>query len=171
MTPTFSRGFPASVRGDPVFACRFDSPHPDDGDHGPPAERTDPHRLHGRPGKSDHRGSRAAHRDEPENHDYRFAEDDGRRFRSPDRAGPLPPEASHGGDRRNGARDRQPLEKDKLQQALLNFVKNAMESISGEGTTFEILLPTERHEDKGAISNRAWRGIRNATPKAYLRQE
>ena len=63
MTPTFSRGFPASVRGDPVFACRFDSPHPDDGDHGPPAERTDPHRLHGRPGKSDHRGGRSAHRE------------------------------------------------------------------------------------------------------------
>jgi hypothetical protein len=23
MTPTISRGFPASVRGDPVLACRF----------------------------------------------------------------------------------------------------------------------------------------------------
>jgi nitrogen-specific signal transduction histidine kinase len=63
------------------------------------------------------------------------------------------------------------MDMDKLRQSLFNFVKNAMESISGEGTTFEILLPTERHEDKGAISNRAWRGIRNATPKAYLRQE
>lgn len=43
-----------------------------------------------------------------------------------------------------------PMDMDKLQQALLNFVKNAMESISGEGgITLSI-----RHAEKGRVSIR-----------------
>ena len=43
-----------------------------------------------------------------------------------------------------------PMDMDKLQQALLNFVKNAMESISGEG----IITLAIRNKDKGRVSIR-----------------
>ncbi|MBU4372166.1 MAG: hypothetical protein KKD68_09820, partial [Proteobacteria bacterium] len=41
-----------------------------------------------------------------------------------------------------------PMDMDKLQQALLNFVKNAMESISGEG----VVTLSIRHAEKGRVS-------------------
>lgn len=43
-----------------------------------------------------------------------------------------------------------PMDMDKLQQALLNFVKNAMESISGEG----MVTLSIRHEEKGRVNVR-----------------
>lgn len=43
-----------------------------------------------------------------------------------------------------------PMDMDKLQQALLNFVKNAMESISGDG----VVTLSIRHAEKGRVSIR-----------------
>ncbi|MHB8772453.1 MAG: ATP-binding protein [Syntrophales bacterium] len=44
-----------------------------------------------------------------------------------------------------------PMDRDKLQQAFLNFIKNAMESISGEGT---VTLAVRRLEEYGQVSVR-----------------